>query len=260
MADAGEHPPLSPARGEPGPGASFGAGLRAAAPIMIGYAPVAIAFGAAGQAAGLGAPEVIATSAVVYSGASQFLMLTALGSGTALPAVAALCIALNLRHLLYGPLVMARLPAAAAVRFLYAFSLTDEVFASTLARSGGGTLPARWLLGLGAGAYGAWVAGTALGVFVGDALAREAPAAAAATGFALPALFLALAWLNVTRATVAPMLAAAAASVPFAVVGRSGLALLAGGLAGVVVAWAQRRFFRKRRASPQGAGEGRTRP
>ncbi|CCG08825.1 AzlC family ABC transporter permease [Pararhodospirillum photometricum] len=224
--------------------ASLGAGLRAALPIMIGYFPVAVAFGTAGRALGLDPWLVTLLSVLVYSGASQFLILSTLGGGTPLPLVVALCAGLNLRHLLYGLILMSRLPPLAALRFLYAFTLTDEVFASTLARAQDREEPfaAPWLLGLGLGAYGAWVAGTATGAYLGDALAAHVPLAAEASRFALPALFLAIAWANLSAATLRPMLAALVVALPLGLMGQSAWGILGGALAGVLVAaWGGRR-------------------
>lgn len=206
------------------------AGLRAAAPIAIGYFPVAMAFGAAAVKLGLEPVQAIAVSALVFAGASQFLLLTALASGNALPVVVALSGLVNLRHLLYGPILLDRLPQSGYARFLFAFALTDEVFAATLARRS--AVPEKfgtaWLLGLGFGAYASWVAGTALGGLLGEAFERDAPMAAEATGFALPALFVAITWLNLSRETALPMAASAAVAAVCAWLGYTTVGLFAG--------------------------------
>ena len=62
----------------------FGRGLRAGLPIMLGYIPVAMAFGIAGASLGLSAWELIATSLIVYAGAGQFFILASLQLGTPL--------------------------------------------------------------------------------------------------------------------------------------------------------------------------------
>ena len=87
-------------------GETFGAGVIAALPIALGYFPIAFAFGVAATGAGFSAGEAAALSVIIYAGASQFLALALLTSGAALPVAAVTLIAMNLRHLLYGPALM----------------------------------------------------------------------------------------------------------------------------------------------------------
>lgn len=157
------------------PGAPVSAGLKACVPVMIGYFPVAVAFGIAGLAAGLQPLQVILISVFVYAGASQFLLLASIKAGTPWLWVVALCSLLNARHLLYGPLLARFLPESLRERLRIAFLLTDEVFATAFNRLGA-VEPAsrgRWITGLGLGAWATWIAGTAVGVYAGEGQPQE---------------------------------------------------------------------------------------
>src|SRR3546814_1328322 len=145
------------------PGGAGLAGLRACLPVMIGYFPVAVTFGIAGLATGLSPLQVVLISALVYAGASQFLLLASIKAGTPWLWVVALCSLLNARHLLYGPLLSRMLPQRLRARLKIAFLLTDEVFATAFSRIGQ-VPPAhrdRWMTLLGLGAWLTWIAGKA---------------------------------------------------------------------------------------------------
>jgi len=236
-ASAGARP--LPAR----PGHARREGLKACLPVMIGYFPVAMTFGIAGTAAGLTAPQVVLISALVYAGASQFLLLASIKAGTPWPWVVALCSLLNARHLLYGPLLSRFLPQALGARLRAAFLLTDEVFATALQRIEA-VPPGRrqpWLVGLGLGAWLTWIAGTAVGAYAGGGLEARFPVLAEAMRFALPALFMALVCQSLRRGLWLPVGAALAAAAAVAAAGYATLAILAGAAAGCLVHALRRR-------------------
>lgn len=199
---------------DPTPRSTFAAGLLAAAPIAMGYFPIAFSFGVAATRAGLTGPEAFMLSAVIYAGASQFLALALITSGAPFLVSAFTLVAMNIRHVLYGPALMKSAGAAAGRRhaWAWAFGLTDEVFGAAL-----GALARRrevfsepFMFGLGLGAYAAWLAGTAAGAVAGGGALEAWPAVNAALGFMLPALFLALLLSILTRAAV-PVIALAGA-------------------------------------------------
>jgi 4-azaleucine resistance transporter AzlC len=171
-------------------------GVRSGLPIVVGYLPIAFSFGVAATNFGFSVREAVFLSAVIYAGASQFLALPLLASGTPVLVSCLTLLAMNLRHLLYGPALLDRAGARARSRhsWAWAFGLTDEVFATAIAflagRAHGWT--ERWMLGIGAAAYLSWVAGTAAGAFAGGGALAAYPAVEAALGFMLPALFLSL--------------------------------------------------------------------
>lgn len=181
-----------PAPADAGAG-GWSRGLLAAVPVMLGYGPTALAFGLAAREAGLTPAEAALVSAVVYAGASQFALVGLLAAGVPTWTAALSSTLLNLRHLVYGVALAPGLGHLGRLRrAAFAFGLTDEVFAvaSLEIRRRRPGFP--WLLGLAAGPYLTWVAGTWAGAAAGALLTRRLPQVAPVLGFALPALFAAL--------------------------------------------------------------------
>jgi 4-azaleucine resistance transporter AzlC len=216
-------------------------GLLASLPVMLGYFPIAFSFGVAASRAGFSPAEAFAMSLLIYAGASQFLALALLTSGAPVLVSAFTLIAMNLRHVLYGPALMRAAGQGASTRraWVWAFGLTDEVFGQALgALARGQRFSEGYMFGLGAGAYASWLAGTAAGALAGGGALDGWPAFIAALGFMLPALFLALLLSILTRRQVPVIAVAAAATVAasLAIGATAGilLGMLAGAVAGLV--------------------------
>ncbi len=186
------------------------AGIQAAMPIAAAYLPVAFALGAAASQLGFSILESALWSAIMFSGANQALLLSGITSGVPLVILASIAIAASLRHALYGAALLGRIDASYAGRAMFAYGLTDEVFATTLTayEARGCALPSRWLIGLALVALGIWVLGTALGSAVGDVLLSRAPGTSKALEFALPALFVGLVWSTIRKTIAGRMLLA----------------------------------------------------
>jgi 4-azaleucine resistance transporter AzlC len=213
----------------------FRAGLLAALPIMLGYAPIAFAFGVAATGAGLTGWEAFAMSLLIFAGASQFLAIALVTGGAPLIVSAFTLIAMNLRHLLYAPaLLKAAGPDAARRRAaVWAFALTDEVFGAAMgALARGARFSETYMIGLGAGAYGSWLAGTAAGALAGGGALAGFPAVEAGLSFLLPALFLSLLLSILTRRQVPVVAVAAAVCVAVTLAMSPTAGILAGMLAG----------------------------
>lgn len=199
----------------------FRDGLLASLPIVMGYLPISFSFGVAATRAGFSVLDAFALSLIIYAGASQFLALALLASGAPVLVAAFTLIAMNLRHLLYGPALMREAGSEATRRhaWAWAWGLTDEVFGQALgALARGQTFSEAYMFGLGLGAYAAWVLGTVLGALAGGGVLDDWPALNAGLGFLLPALFLAL-LLSISSRRQLPVIAVA------------GLATVAGTLA-----------------------------
>ncbi|QJQ96542.1 MULTISPECIES: AzlC family ABC transporter permease [Halomonadaceae] len=169
------------------------AGLRDSFSLVVGYAPIAFSFGVVAVQAGLAAWQAVLISLVVFAGASQFVMVAMLGAGSGGLAVLSAVLMMNLRHLFYGPslaLRLAKLPKRLAP--LLAFGLTDEVFATAMAKGSSRRLNPLWYLGVATGAYTAWVFGTIAGAVLGALSATGEGIIAETFAFVLPALFVAL--------------------------------------------------------------------
>jgi 4-azaleucine resistance transporter AzlC len=216
-------------------------GLIASLPIVMGYFPIAFSFGVAATRSGFSAAEAVALSLVIYAGASQFLALALLTSGAPVLVSAFTLIAMNLRHVLYGPALMRAAGKEGSTRLAWAWAwgLTDEVFGQALgALARGRRFSESYMFGLGLGAYASWVAGTAVGAVAGGGALDGWPAVSAGLGFMLPALFLALLLSILSRRQV-PVIAVSAAvtvAATLAISSTSGilLGILAGAVAGLV--------------------------
>lgn len=216
-------------------------GLTASLPIALGYFPIAFSFGVAATRAGFTAVEAFALSLIIYAGASQFLALALLSSGAPVLVSAFTLVAMNLRHVLYGPALMKAAGREASTRhaWAWAFGLTDEVFGQALGSlARGQQFSEGYMFGLGLGAYASWLAGTAVGAVAGGGALDGWPAISAGLGFMLPALFLALLLSIMTRRQLPVIAVAALATVAgtLALGATSGilLGMLAGALAGLV--------------------------
>lgn len=222
-----------------GPG--FGAGLWAGLPIAMGYFPIAFSFGVAAVRGGLSGIEATFLSLVIYAGASQFLALALVAGGAPVLVAGFTLIAMNLRHLLYGPALMKQAGADAPRRhaWAWAWGLTDEVFGQALgALARGQRFSEAWMFGLGLAAYGSWVGGTALGAWAGGGALEAYPALNAGLGFMLAALFLSLLMSILTRAALPAIAVAAIATVAGTLIwsGTAGIlaGMIGGALAGVL--------------------------
>lgn len=213
--------------------------MPAAWPIIIGYLPISFAFGMAGVVNGLPVDLILAMSAFIYAGASQFILLGAIHSGTSWPLVVGLCALMDVRHFLYGTVLLDKLPQGFRQKLLFAFTLTDEVFASALVRITAIPKEQRlnWSTWLGVISYLAWFIGTALGALVGASVAQKVPRLADAMTFALPALFLVLAYQSLTPKTRLPMLVSAIVTGGLYLEGMTAIALLGGAFAGCLIAY-----------------------
>jgi 4-azaleucine resistance transporter AzlC len=216
-------------------------GLTASLPIALGYFPIAFSFGVAATRAGFSAVEAFALSLIIYAGASQFLALALLSSGAPVLVSAFTLVAMNLRHVLYGPALMKAAGREASTRhaWAWAFGLTDEVFGQALGSlARGQKFSEGYMFGLGLGAYASWLAGTAVGAVAGGGALDGWPAVNAGLGFMLPALFLALLLSIMARRQLPVIAVAALATVAgtLALGATSGilLGMLAGALAGLV--------------------------
>ncbi len=220
------------------PASSFRSGLFMSIPLVLGYFPIAFAFGVAATQAGLTAPEAVMFSIVIFAGAAQFLALALVTSGAPLAVSAITLIVMNLRHVMYGPVLMEKAGKDASTRHAWAWAwcLTDEVFATTLgALARGGRFSERFIGGIGIGAYLAWVAGTGLGAVTGGGALDAFPVLDAALDFMLPALFLALLFSILDRAQILTIAAAALATVVGTMAFSSTLGILAGMVTGALV-------------------------
>ena len=161
-------------------------GLRAGLPITIGYLPMAVAFGIAARAAGIGMAETTGMSVFVFAGASQFMAAGLVASGVHPVSIVLATLVLNFRHFLMSTHLGRRLRPGRAAALALGFVVTDETYvvASLEPR-----LTPAFFLGLGLAAWSGWLAGTVIGA----AAARAIPDfLARSVSVTLYAMFIAL--------------------------------------------------------------------
>ncbi|MFH1137786.1 MAG: AzlC family ABC transporter permease [Pseudomonadota bacterium] len=170
-------------------------GLARALPIVIGYAPVAFAYGVLAQKAGISDWNIILMSVLVFAGASQFIAVGLMEAAVPAASIILTTFVVNLRHMILASALAPHLRRWRVVE-LAAFScqLTDETFALHASTLAAGPPDKKAMFTLNACAQAAWVLGSWLGVAAGRSIGNVKPFA---LDFALPALFTALLALQI---------------------------------------------------------------
>ncbi len=144
--------------------------MRDGFPVFLAVGVFGIAFGVLAVQAGLPPWLAVTSSVVIVSGAAQFALVGLLASGPGPVLVATTGLAL--RHLpMSAKLADLIRDRSLRTRLSLAWVLTDETFGLTLraSQAGVGDL-ASYKAAADVMLYSAWVAGTALGAFVGQAV------------------------------------------------------------------------------------------
>lgn len=178
--------------------AEFRSGMRDTSSILLGYIVTGLAFGIVARAAGFSIAEVALMSLILYAGSAQFIVVALFGAGASISAIMFTVLLVNLRHLLYSAALapyVRHLPAW--LNALIGAELTDETFALTSSKLMQGR-PARgaWFLGIHTTVHLVWVASTALGALLGNALGDLR---VWGLDFALPAMFAGLIFMQMAH-------------------------------------------------------------
>ncbi|HET6781841.1 MAG TPA: AzlC family ABC transporter permease [bacterium] len=178
-------------------------------PVLISAIPLALAIGVFGTIFGaastplIGLELTLAASLIVFSGALQFAMVGLLLAGAPVPSLLVTAALLNLRHLLLGAALRARISGSVLKRAGLAWFLIDESVALTLAARG---WPAMTLVGSGLLFYIVWFVGTLIGT-----LGASLPQFGAVAEAIFPVLFVGLASISADRRDLKVRALAAAA-------------------------------------------------
>lgn len=152
-------------------------------PVMLGYIPLGIAFGV--LTVQMDFPWWLAPlmSLAIYSGASQFLMLSLLAAGASLSAIFIAVFLLSTRHIFYGLSLLARFKDAQAKKPYLIYALTDETYSLLISSPDRSSdfkitlLNQTW-----------WLSGSLIGVILGSLISFDSNG----MEFALTALFIVL--------------------------------------------------------------------
>lgn len=182
---------------------SFRDGVVDGLPIVIGYLPIAMAFGILSKTTGVTMVDSILFSFLVFAGASQFIALNLLFVGAGMGEIILTTLLLNFRHFLMSASLATRMTTDVKRWSPFiAFGITDEIF--SVASFKEGTLAKEYMLSLELVAYSAWVGGTALGYLVGGILPGVVKIS---MGVALYAMFAAILIPEMKKSTKAAILA-----------------------------------------------------
>ena len=147
----------------------FKDGLSSATPIIIGYIPIAMAFGILAKTANLSIAEAIMFSAFVSAGASQFMALNLYLAGAGLVQIILTTFLVNSRHFLMSASLSRKITEQMEKWSPFiAFAMTDEIF--SIASFKEEELTSKFMLGFEGTAYLVWVLATAGGFLVGEIL------------------------------------------------------------------------------------------
>jgi 4-azaleucine resistance transporter AzlC len=172
------------------------AGVSRAAPIVLGYVPIGLAYGVLAQKAGLSALNTLLMSLLVYAGSAQLIAVGLFAGGASPLSIVLTTFVVNLRHLLMSAAVAPYLRRWGKLQLAaFAYQLTDETFAVHSAQFASGGVPGRAeVFATNATSQVAWVFGTALGVLLGRVITDVKPLG---LDYALSAMFVALLVLQI---------------------------------------------------------------
>jgi 4-azaleucine resistance transporter AzlC len=149
----------------------FWRGCGDVSPLLVAYAPIAAIWGAVAAGQGLSTLEAILMSAIVYSGAAQFVALDLMKSGTSLSLLTFAIATVALRHVLMSASLSRAIthfePVRAAVQL---FWLTDEAWALLERRAQHQTLTPAYFFGASFPLWPNWVLFSGIGASVGNLL------------------------------------------------------------------------------------------
>lgn len=170
---------------------SLMAGVRRAMPIVLGYVPVAFAFGVLAVQNNIPPAFAVCMSVFLFAGSGQFVAASLWGAGAGAASVILMVFVVNLRHLLMSAALAPHLKALSRrQKFLFGYEMTDETFAvHATAFQQGWALVVPTLYACNLTAHCSWVGGTLLGVVFGSLLTDVRPLG---LDYALIAMFLAL--------------------------------------------------------------------
>lgn len=167
----------------------FGRGVRDVTPLLLGIVPFGFIAGIATVNAGLGLPEAVGLSTVVFAGAAQLATLELVGRDAPLAIVVVTAVVINLRMLMYSASIAPHFQRLSKrAKATVAYLLTDQAYALAIARYRSETAsPVSYYLGVAVTLWVVWqvttIAGVVLGASVPESLGLE---------FAVPLVFLAL--------------------------------------------------------------------
>jgi 4-azaleucine resistance transporter AzlC len=186
------------------------AGAFAIAPLTIAAIPFGLIFGAEAMRRGLTPAEASLMSLAVFAGGAQFLAVGLWRHPAPWASLAFAALLVNLRHVLMGASLVPKMGRFLSWRrWLAAFVLTDEVWATSERRAHRGPLTPAFYFGAGGSMYSVWQIATACGTAIGSYVPNPETYA---LDFAFPATFLCMVMGFARTWRTVPIVAASAAA------------------------------------------------
>ncbi len=146
-------------------------GVRDELPILPGVIPFGMIYGVSAISAGIPVSIAQAMSAIVFAGASQFVITQLVAAGTPSLVIILTAFIVNIRHLLYSASISSYTSKLHPLwKWLLAYLLTDEAYAVTILhyQKAGDESQKHWyFLGAGLALWTTWQLSTAAGIFLG---------------------------------------------------------------------------------------------
>lgn len=144
-------------------------GVTAALPIVIGYFPIAMAFGLLSKNTSVSFRDTSLLSMLVYAGASQFMSLDLIRAGVSTGSIILATFLLNLRHMMMSASLSVELKEVPKKLLpIIGFGITDETFSVMSFNKDKISLP--FILTLNILSYISWIIGTMVGYVIGEVL------------------------------------------------------------------------------------------
>ncbi|SHM48686.1 AzlC family ABC transporter permease [Gracilibacillus kekensis] len=167
-------------------------GFIAGSPIVVGYIPIAIAYGVLAKQAGLSLLELTGMSLFVFAGAAQFMGAGMIGMGVSAMEIIIATFVLNFRHFVMSLSFVNQIKHYAMKwKFLLTIGLTDETFSvSSIYKKQVSQTYGYFFYGtIMLTSYLSWVIGSFLGGVLGDVIPETLTQS---MGVALYAMFIGL--------------------------------------------------------------------
>jgi 4-azaleucine resistance transporter AzlC len=165
--------------------------VAAAIPVVAAVGVFGVSYGVLGVAAGIPGWQLVLLSMLTFAGSAQFAFVSAFATGGGAAAAVVSGGLLNTRYLATGAAVAQALPGGRLRRAALAQLVVDESYAMGVGAGAPGRPDLDVMLVTGALEWLFWVAGSAVGVGVGNVLGDPTRLGLDA---AFPAMFIALLW------------------------------------------------------------------
>lgn len=212
-------------------------GFIAGSPIVVGYLPIAIAYGVLAKQAGMNLMELTGMSILVYAGAAQFMGAGMIGMGASALEIVIATFVLNFRHFVLSLSFINQIKRYAMNwKLPLAALLTDETFsvASIYKKQVNNTYGYYFYGTIMLTSYLSWVLGSLLGGILGDIIPHTL---SQSMGVALYAMFIGLLIPSIQKYKRIAIISAAAMLINYLLtpyIG-SGWGIVAGTIAGAFI-------------------------